>query len=185
MSDYAEQFVAHLQRLAERDRAAMARLRRSLSSEPGVDPAVYPYVERFVGPEWGAMDARRLALYVVAGLFAMHPRQGYSSFAQSFGVMMEQRKSDSLEKRFIALLEADAKGLPVHLRHAISLLKAEELPVDYIQLLKDLRWWLNLRLEQSHRDRLRQRWAREFYRVVAAGDAQAAEDADRSTELVR
>lgn len=169
MSDFAEQFVAYLQNLAERDSAAMARLRRSLSSDPGTELAVYPYVERFAAPDWGVSDARRLALYVVAGLYARHLRHGRSSFAQAFGTLARSRESASLEKRFVALLGADAEGLPIHLRHAFSLLKAKELPVDYCQLLKDLSWWLNPRLEQSRRDALRQSWARAFYRIIAAG----------------
>lgn len=179
MSNFAEQFVAFLQSLAGRDSAAMARLRRSLNSGPGAEPAVYPYVERFVSPDWGVSDARRLALYVVAGLYADHLRHGSTGFAQSFGVLARRRESGSLEKRFVALLGADAEGLPVHLRHAFSLLKAEGLPVDYCQLLKDLSWWLNPRLEQSRRDALRQRWAREFYRVIAA------EADNQSTGLAR
>lgn len=168
MSDFAEQFVGYLESLAERDSGAMARLRRSLSSDPGVEPAVYPYIERFAAPDWGISDARRLALYVVAGLYALHPRHGRASFAQAFGTLARRRESSSLEKRFVALLGADAEGLPVHLRRVFSLLKAEELPVDYCQLLQDLSWWLNPRLEQSRRDALRQGWAREFYRIIAA-----------------
>ena len=177
MSDYAEQFVAYLQGLAERDRAAMARLRRSLAFEPGADPATYPYVERFVKADWHASDARRLALYVVAGLFAQHPRQGSSTFARSFGELARRRDSDSLEARFVALLGADGEVLPVHLRHAIDLLKAEDLPVDYSQMLRDLNWWLNPSVDQSILGGLRQRWAREFYRAITE-DANTDQAAD-------
>ncbi|PZQ98681.1 MAG: type I-E CRISPR-associated protein Cse2/CasB, partial [Flavobacterium psychrophilum] len=43
MSEFAQSFIAHLQRLQEHDRGAMATLRRSLSFEPGSYPPAYPY----------------------------------------------------------------------------------------------------------------------------------------------
>lgn len=48
MSELAERFTSHLRQLAERDRGALAVLRRSLTFAPGTNPAAYPYVERFV-----------------------------------------------------------------------------------------------------------------------------------------
>ncbi|RZS52990.1 type I-E CRISPR-associated protein Cse2/CasB [Sphaerotilus mobilis] len=165
MSDLAERFVAHLGHLAERDRGALAVLRRSLTFAPGTHPASYPHVERFV-PDGHERDALRQALYLVAGLYASHPRhQAGTTLARSFGLLMQHRDSPSIEKRFIALLSSDADGLPELLRQVVSLLSADGRSLDYVALLNDLIFWLRPWALES-RDRLRQRWARDFYRTT-------------------
>jgi len=167
MSDFAQDFVAHLIRLREGKAAALAELRRSLSFAPGAYPPAYPYVERFVAGDSHAEDSSRLALYVVAGLFAQHPQTASASLASSFGELMRRRDSASIEKRFVALLGADAENLADYLRQVVSLLAADDIGLDYAALLKDLRFWLNPRLDPDVRDRIRQRWARDFYRALA------------------
>ena len=163
MSEHAERFIKHLSALRERDTGAMAALRHSLAFEPGTYPRAFPYVERFVGADRSANDARRLALYAVAGLFARHPEQQNRSFAAAFGELLRKRESQSIEQRFIALLEADADNILDYLRQAISLLAAEDIGLDYARLLDDLVFWMN---PNADRDRLRQRWAREFYHAA-------------------
>lgn len=165
MSEHAEQFIAHLIALKERDRGAMAVLRHSLAFEPGCYPKAFPYVERFVGSAVHERDARRLALYAVAGLFALHPHQQGQSFATALGELLRRRESPSIEGRFIALLGADAENIVEYLRQAVSLLAAEDIGCDYARLLADLSQWMNPNADPS---RLRQRWARDFYRAVQA-----------------
>lgn len=164
---HAEDFVRYLAMLSERDRGALAALRRGLGFEPGCYPAAFPYVERFVGAERHALDPFRKALYLVAGLFARHPAQrADQSLATAFGRLRVQRDSASIEKRFIALLAADAESLPNYLRQAISLLAAADIPFDYARLLGDLARWLDP-YAHERLDEIRQRWARDFYRVLA------------------
>lgn len=165
MSEHAEQFIAHLNMLKERDRGALATLRHSLAFEPGRYPKAFPYVERFAGAAVHECDARRLALYAVAGLFARHPQQGSQSFATALGELMARRQSPSVEGRFIALLGADAENIVDYLRQAISLLAADAIGCDYARLLDDLSRWLNPAADPSF---LRQRWARDFYRATQA-----------------
>lgn len=169
MSDFAGRFIGHLSQLAERDRGALAVLRRSLTFAPGANPAAYPYVERFV-PDGHDQDALRQALYLVAGLYACHPQhQAGTSLARSFGLLMLDRqgpdkdRQSSIEKRFIALLSSDADGLPELLRQVVSLMSADRRGLDYAALLDDLSTWLRPWASDA-RDRLRQRWARDFYR---------------------
>lgn len=170
MSKVAHGFIENLQQLVAEDRGARATLRRSLSFDPGAYPPVYPYVERFVGAERLADDSFRLALYVVAGLFALHPTQVNCSFSSSLAKLMLKRESGSIEKRFIALLGADAENLAVYLRQLVSLLAADDLGFDYERLLDDLITLLNPRLDPERRDDIRSRWARDFYRSLADGD---------------
>lgn len=167
MSEHAEQFIAHLCALRERDRGALAALRHSLAFEPGCYPKAFPHVERFAGAAVHERDARRLALYAVAGLFARHPQQGSQSFAAALGELMARRQSPSIEGRFIALLGADAENIVDYLRQAISLLAADAIACDYARLLDDLSRWLNPAIDPSL---LRQRWARDFYRAAQAAN---------------
>jgi CRISPR system Cascade subunit CasB len=163
----APDFVRHLQQLAADHRAALAVLRRSAGFDPGAYPPAFPYVERYVPDDSHAQDHRRQARYLLATLFALHPHHLEGcSLAAAFGRLMRKRESDSIEKRFVALLAADPEQLPVYLRQAVSLLAADDFGCDYASLETDLARWLNP-FDIDQRDRVRQRWARDFYRALA------------------
>jgi CRISPR system Cascade subunit CasB len=180
MSDHAQSFIAHLSELVEQDRGALAQLRRGLGFAPGAFPRAYPYVERFVGPDRDANDPWRKALYLVAGLFALHPqhREG-ETLAAALGHLARTRESGSIEQRFVALLGAGPEGLPNLLRQVVSLLAADGLAYDHVRLLDDLGIWLRP-FDSEGRDRIRQRWARDFYRTYDA----ASEPSDRDPSML-
>ncbi|UXH76792.1 type I-E CRISPR-associated protein Cse2/CasB [Roseateles amylovorans] len=178
---HAAAFVKHLQQLKERDRGALATLRHSLTFSPGDYPKAYPLVERFVGREWHANDARRLARYAVAGLFASHPVHQSCTLAAAWGQLMREKDRPSLEQRFIALLEADAEGVMSHLRQGVSLLAAAGQGFNYEVLLEDLGTALNERADPEFRDRLKRRWARDFYRAQQAEDEEGATTTDSAS----
>lgn len=170
MSEHAERFIEHLIALRDKDRGALAALRHSLAFAPGAYPKAFPHVERFVGVDRHELDPRRLALYAVAGLFARHPLQRPQSFATAFGELMcrrsePQKPNKSIEGRFVALLGADAENVLDYLRQIASLLASSEIGLDYAKLLDDLTVWMN---PNTDHDRLRQRWARDFYRAAQA-----------------
>jgi len=172
MSKHAWVFITYLIRLRERDRGAIAVLRRSLSFPPGEYPPAYPYVERFVGADSHGKDPFRLALYLVAGLFALHPHNTPNRLAASLGKLMFRRGSDSIEKRFIALLGADEDNIEKYLRQIVTLLAADDCGLDYVALLNDLPYWLNPNATEKH-DQIRQRWARDFYGALIEEDVNA------------
>lgn len=164
MNEPAPSFITHLQTLSQTNRGALAHLKRSLGFAPGAYPSAFPHVERFVGADRHANDPWRLALYLTAGLYARHPmHQDGMRLAAALGKLGRERDSNSVEQRFIALLGADPASLPPLLRQAVSLLAADGLDCDYVALLEDLTRWLNPHASES-RDRLRQQWARDFYR---------------------
>lgn len=177
MSAHAQSFITYLIGLKDRDRGAFAHLKRSLSFDPGAYPPAYPYVERFVGADIHADGPRRKAMYLTAGLFAHHPQHSEgTSFAAALGRAGRLRESASIEQRFIALLGTEPESLPTLLRQSVSLLAAEGIGYDYVRLLDDLtRWFDPWNLEA--RDRLRQRWARDFYRTYEPYAA-SVEDTD-------
>lgn len=93
------------------------------------------------------------------------------SFGRAVIQLYRQRdRTESIERRFIALLDADETQLAHHLRQMIQLVKAEEgIRIHWVELLTDLRNW--------NRDdrRVQQRWARAFYReATAIADATTA-----------
>lgn len=157
-----ERFINYLNELADNeDRAALAALRRSLGKSPGEAAEAHRYVLRFNPERWDEW-----AYYLIAGLFAMHPEswrkaegdKRLTNFGASFTWMKSKADSDSsIERRFVALLDCHEDDLADHLRHAVSLLRSKETPVDWLQLLRDLRNW-------NHEDRFVQRnWARAFW----------------------
>lgn len=168
MTAHSRAFIAYLQTLCEKNRGAAAALRHSLAFAPGTDADVFPFVERFAGTNCSADDPRRLALYLVAGLFAQHPRQSSVSFAQAFGALYRERDSASVEQRFITLLEADDDRVVSLLRQAVTLLAADEYPLDYARLTDDLTVWLAPLKDEPRWQALRQNWGRDFYRAALA-----------------
>jgi len=163
MSDFSNEFIDYLVSLRERDSGAISTLRHSLAFEPGTFPKAYPYVERFVSERWHAQDSRRLSLYAVAALFARHPVvDTEKSFSQAFAEVCNKRDSKSLERRFIAVLDANSDTILEYLRHAISLISTEGIGFNYARIRNDLVVWMN---PLNNLDRLRQKWASDFYRV--------------------
>lgn len=159
--DKPERFVEHLEKLeASQDRSALAALRRSLGKSPGQAAEAHRHVLWVGPPSW-----EEPAYYLVAGLFALHPAswrkdegdRQLTNFGASFAWLKSKTDSDSIEKRFVALLDCHEDDLAEHLRHAVSLLRSKEIPVDWAQLLRDLRNW-------NHEDRfVQRRWARAFW----------------------
>jgi CRISPR system Cascade subunit CasB len=94
--------------------------------------------------------------YIVGSLFALHPEPGGNGNMGTAFAMVRER-NESLEKRFVALLNCHRDDLPNHLRQAVSLLKSKDVPINWRQLLKDILSW-------DHEDRfVQQQWAREFW----------------------
>jgi CRISPR system Cascade subunit CasB len=178
----ASGFIDHLKRLADTDRRALAVLRRGAGFAPGTYPPAFPYVERFVPDEEHAQGRRRLARYLVATLFALHPKHSAgTSLAKAFGRLMRERESASLEKRFVALLAAEPEELPVHLRNVVALLASDGIACDYVALEADLAQWLHSYAAEP-RDRVRQQWARDFYRALESTGQRAASDFDQPNQ---
>ena len=148
-------FIGHLLSLAkeaQEDRGALADLRSGLGKEPGQMARVHRHVVPYL-PE-SRYDDRWY--YITGALFGSSPkhRQGWSLGAAFRSL---RHKSDSMEARFVALLNAHPDDLDDHLRHAVSLLKSNEQPLDWFRLFDDLLQWDH---PEGH---VQLRWARDFY----------------------
>jgi CRISPR system Cascade subunit CasB len=109
----------------------------------------------------------------------MHPRNWPSegkpwatNLGASFRQLQQKRDNPSLEKRFAALLDAPREALEDHLRQAISLLRSEEIAVNYLQLLRDIHTW------ECEGRSVQRAWARAFWNSFTAKDAGSAAATD-------
>ncbi len=168
-------FIGYLESLRERgDRAALATLRRGLGKDPGAAPEAYPIVMPYV-PERADERAERI-YFLVGSLFALHQKswrraEGDKSphdFGASMRLMTDRRPGGGVERRFGALLACSEAELGEHLRHGVSLLKSEDVPIDWVRLLADLKEW------NYERRPVQRRWARSFWARSAAGDTASA-----------
>ncbi len=167
-------FIGYLLSLAKEgkeDRGALADLRSGLGKEPGGMTRVHKHVVRYL-PEKRYNDRWYYLSATLFGEFQQH-RKG-RSFGEAFRPL--KKKSDSMEARFIALLNAHPDDLSDHLRHAIRLLKANQQPLDWFRLFEDLLQW-------DHPESFVQlRWARDFYKSNAGKDASVADMDDQPTK---
>lgn len=178
-------FIAHLKRLVPRDqgsgsresgsRAALAALRRGLGKQVGEAPEMYPYVVPAL-PDVDEQQER--TFYLVAALFGLHPRDVPTddgrgvNLGASLSRLAGESESGGVERRFVALLNASRPDLPEHLRHAVSLLKSKDRPLDWVQLLRDVRDW-------EHPERPVQRaWARSYWAGATHEESAAAAGLD-------
>lgn len=151
-----DRFIKYLETLVKRkDRAALANLRRGLGKPPKTAMEMYPYLGQFLSHE--TKHNYENAIFIVAALFAYYPDA--KSTSGNLGASLRQLKdeSDSIEKRFVALLNAEVDELPNYLRQIIGLLKSKEIAVNWEQLFKDVRFW------DSEKSRVREKWARSFW----------------------
>ena len=192
------------------DRAALARLRRTLGKGMNEAFEAFPYVARWTE---GLNTWHEQCYYLVAALFAMysakhrarswhheqnlkrHQRNLGASFLGLNAKMQEQGQTDerskSVERRFTALLVSRRNDLSERLRHAVSLLAAHRVPVDWVQLLDDLRWWEQGERAASSRSFFispQRQWANSFWRVTdegsqSSGNQQSNENNDQQLEV--
>jgi len=147
-----ERFLDWLKRLQGQKAWTVARaaLRRSLAFPPGTYPRAMPYLEPFVAEEgW-----RREAHYLVAALYALKDGDHQAGRTLARALREKAQNSASVEKRFLALLEADRDQIAFRLRQAVALVEGR---IDFARLLDDLLRWFS---PERH---VQARWAREYY----------------------
>lgn len=159
LDEKQKKFIGYLLNLAkegQEDRGALADLRSGLGREPGEMARVHKHVVPYL-PE---TDYDSRWYYVTATLFGSFP-QNLSGRSLGGAFRFLRAKSDSMDARFVALLNAHSDDLDDHLRHAVSLLKSNEQPqpFDWFRLLGDLIQW---DCQDGH---VQLKWARDFYRI--------------------
>lgn len=155
-------FITHLESLRD-NRAALADLRRALSSELGAAAAAYRHVVRAI-PEAVQPGTWEWTCYTqIAALFALHPAlTARGNLGDHFATTLKPNEegNEAIERRFTNLLMAHPDDLAFHLRQAISFLRAHDVAVNWQQLLWDMRRW---GYPDGQAD-VQQRWATSFWR---------------------
>lgn len=153
---------------------ALAALRRGVGRPLDEAPGSWPFVMEAAGTNryWEA------PAHVALGLFALHHqsqdpgsmnRSGWG-LGRACRTLRRRRGSggaseEGIERRLRAVLAADSlTTLAVHLRGLVTLLRGEDVPLDYTQLFFDLAAWGSV----ERRDRVALRWAREYFATPSA-----------------
>lgn len=166
--------VGRLQRLVtpgNEDRAALAALRRSLGKQPGYSAEVARIVQPVLPDD--ASYARTEAHYLVASLFGLLPRhfdtpedpkprwaqQGLGWSLRGVRFREDGEPDRGIERRFVALLDAEADALADHLRHLIKLAMSRDdgFALDFRRLLRDILAW------DADDRRVQRQWAAGFW----------------------
>jgi len=155
--NFSESFFDHLQECGKSDSSVVGTLRRSLMFDPGTDSRAFPLVERLTS---GRNHRDRSTIYLAAGLWAQVVRQGQGRpmlFPDAMRRVRDKQQSDSIEKRFATLLDADPDELRWRLRSALTLVASQGIALAWPDLLDDMLKW-----HYSNR-RVQTRWARHFW----------------------
>ncbi len=153
--------------------ATLARLRRGSGVEPGSNPLLWEETLGLPTQYSGRDDkptAAERSVYAALTLFAAHQQSVSEPMHQdgvSFGMAARQlsRRETSSEqavlRRFQALATAEVLGEAlIHARGLITQFRATRIPLDYGQFAVDL---FNLQ-DSTHRNGVRLRWGRDYYR---------------------
>lgn len=167
--DQIQALIEHLKKLQKDEKrgpGAMATLRRALSGEQADVLRAYEYIG-FILP-YAIQEQNDCIL--VAALFALHQIASESQW-DNLGAHLaalrrrkqEQKEStDSLDRRFTALVAASRAELPYHLRAAVGLLKDAEIQIDWTRLLSDVLYWEFENLDPA-KPTVQRRWANAFW----------------------
>lgn len=165
-----------------RDRGALAGLRKGLGEPGGWHPHTAMVIDRAIGESQPRPDDMAI-LYTVAGLFSLHPLASIGSVDGKRGSLLQSLQAlmrlqgrttaddrAAMDRRVMALLDADRADLPHHLRQLIQQFRGTDIPIDWVQLAHDMRNW-------SWADRqVQRRWSRDWWYVPPANtDAETPE----------
>lgn len=159
--------VQRLVQLAEQqDRAALAALRTGLGKPPGAAPRMLPIVAPFLGSDSGPSVT---GSFLTATLFAMHPKMGeVGSLGASLRMATKTDQNPAgkhgeagVESRLVAALDADREDLTHHLAGLVSLCENASVPIDWHRFYRDVCGLLSA--NEDYRNRIRTRWARDFW----------------------
>jgi CRISPR system Cascade subunit CasB len=119
----------------------------------------------------GAAPAHEEPALLIASLFALWHQGGRlavrrpaESFGGSYGRMRTSDSSESLEKRFAALIDSHPDDLSDRLRHAVTLLRSKDVGINWKNLLRDLLGW------SGDQRLVQRRWARDFWGATRTPD---------------
>lgn len=154
-----------IDRLSGLDRGDLARLRRNAGSRLAEARGVLGLFYRLLPP--GVPEHEHERYFMIATLYPL----ASTSDDRNMGATLRRARTETnqagLDRRFTALLDADADQLRFRLRQLIRLAESHRVGVNWAQLLQDLRWW-------DHPDRrVQKKWAMAYFGEGPTRDRQA------------
>lgn len=148
------EFVSALKRL---DAGGRARLRRnagrSLAQARDAQRVFFQLLP------YGVREFDEDKYFLLATLFALSRQEtsGKGTFGAALRRLRDPKRSDSLDRRFQALLACDSDQLPFRLRQMVRLAVSQNVPIDWEQMLKDLLLW------NAPEKWVQLKWARDYF----------------------
>lgn len=167
------EFIKHLEGLVRnKNRAALAHLRSGLQRKDSRSMKMYPVIGRFLSEK--PNRSYENAVFIVAALFAYYweAKTNTGNLGASLKELQNKKKrrnpnadskNDPIERRLVALLNAETDELPNYLRQIIGLLKSEDVAVNWQRLFEDIQYW-EATDENSKYESVHRKWARSFWR---------------------
>jgi CRISPR type I-E-associated protein CasB/Cse2 len=174
VTDFIDQLKEWGQRETGEQRATIAELRRGLQEFPHLAPYMHRHLAPFTVYKMGW---EKQTYYLVAALFAryhsgskepIYSDKRWDNMGSYFAevVKQDQETSDSVERRFNALLTSHPQDLHYHLRQAIAFLHGKTevtIPINWEGLLRDILKWD----DDEQRPKVQEAWATNFWRYKA------------------
>lgn len=168
-------------------RGQMAALRGAIAREPGEVPEVWELTQVKVPDNAGdAPTWEEIAVHTAMTLYAVHQqsrtapmfRPGVGLGRAARELVGRDEENPSAQKRFNALVTSTTVAeLRHHLRGFVSQLRARDIALDHAMLADDI-----TRFQRPNgAKQVRLAWARQYYSLSPAGDADAAPRTDRIT----
>lgn len=177
---FTNEKLARLESLpANATSAALAQLRRGLSSLPGQIPGLWEWTinglpEELMGKQ-GEATKVEWAVHAVLTLYAFHqqgndikihnmhlPGRRFGSAVRLMTVGEDEGADERISKRLKVTASTDSiSALTFQLRQMVSLLKTKSIAFDYVDLAGDL---YDYQYEESRSD-VRRKWAQDYYRI--------------------
>lgn len=168
-----------LKYVRDQDRGALAELRRGATEWPNCGERVLRHVANFFTSE--SSRTRDDAMLLVATLFALQPTKDDSGLTIAAALRAtaggDDDAKDRVERRFMRLLAAtdDREAFGTELRHAVQFCAGKGLAPGWQRLLDDATTLLGDNDEK--RERVRRRWAKDFWSPRLVNESEAPADA--------
>ena len=168
-------------------RGQMAALRGAIAREPGEVPEVWELTQVKVPDNAGdAPTPEEIAVHTAMTLYAVHQqsrtapmfRPGVGLGRAARELVGRDEENPSAQRRFNALVTSTTVAeLRHHLRGFVSQLRARDIALDHAMLADDI-----TRFQRPNgAKQVRLAWARQYYSLSPAGDADATPRTDRIT----
>lgn len=146
--------------------AAMAFFKRGLSKRAVDIEKMQRYLNRFMSEGGNRYERQHEeSIFLIASLFALYKDSPATGKPKNMGDHFAEARDkpnaspEAIERRFSALLGAHHQDLNVYLRRAITFLKAQDVGINWAQLLEDVWNWSN----PYYGEQARREWSRHFW----------------------